>query len=77
AMAVKLQALLFPAPHQGHFTPAINLALKLASKGFGITFVVFEFLHRKLSAIHDQGTSEFDLFSEANKSGLKIHSTTI
>ncbi|EPS60356.1 hypothetical protein M569_14447, partial [Genlisea aurea] len=74
----KLQALLFPAPHQGHLTPAVNLALKLASEGFSITFVVFEYLHRKLSAIHKQGTSEFDLFSEAhNKSGLKIDYTTI
>ncbi|KAG8376593.1 hypothetical protein BUALT_Bualt09G0079700 [Buddleja alternifolia] len=74
----KPHAIIIPLPHQGHINPFINLSLKLASNGFTITFVNLEFIHQMLSkSHHDNTTNEFDLFSEARKSGLDIRYTTI
>ncbi|GFP83161.1 UDP-glycosyltransferase 86a1 [Phtheirospermum japonicum] len=59
-------------PYQGHINPYISLALKLASKGFTVTFVHLEFIHYKLSKAHHN-----DFFSEARESGLDIRYATI
>ncbi|KAL3628496.1 hypothetical protein CASFOL_027542 [Castilleja foliolosa] len=70
----KPHAIMIPVPHQGHINPSINLALKLASKGFIITFVNLEFVHHMLSKTrHKDG----DIFSEARESGLDIRYATI
>ncbi|KAL7136691.1 hypothetical protein ABFS83_10G047000 [Erythranthe nasuta] len=74
---IKSHAIMISLPYQGHINPFVSLALKIASNGFSITFVHFEFVHDKLSkAIHSNNT-EVDLFSEARESGLDIRYTTI
>ncbi|KAL7095879.1 hypothetical protein ACP275_10G050000 [Erythranthe tilingii] len=65
----KPHAIMISVPYQGHINPFVSLALKLASSGFSVTFVHFEFLHQKLPKL--------DLFSEARESGLDIRYTTI
>lgn len=70
----KLHAIMISVPYQGHLNPFVNLALKLASKGFTITFVHLEFLHRRLCDTHH---AQLDLFSGARHSGLDIRFTTI
>ncbi|KAH6802662.1 hypothetical protein C2S51_034108 [Perilla frutescens var. frutescens] len=71
----KLHAIMICLPYQGHLNPFVNLALKLASKGFTITFVHLEFLHRKLCDAHKN--THVDFFSTARESGLDIRFTTI
>lgn len=78
----KPHAIMFPLPHQGHINPCMNLALKLASKGFVVTFVNLEFVHHMMSKSHGTNTSddhykEFDLFPGARESGLEIRCATI
>ncbi|KAL2502739.1 UDP-glycosyltransferase 86A1 [Forsythia ovata] len=68
----KPHAIMFALPLQGHITPTVNLAMKLASKGCTITFVHTEFIHQMLSK-----SSEVDLFSEAHELGLDIRYKTI
>ncbi|KAL3642600.1 hypothetical protein CASFOL_013415 [Castilleja foliolosa] len=73
----KLHAIMISLPYQGHINPFVNLALKIASKGFTITFVHLEFIHLRLSKAHHNNHTDVDLFSEARKSGLDIRYTTI
>ncbi|XP_073134985.1 UDP-glycosyltransferase 86A1-like [Henckelia pumila] len=63
---------------QGHLIPCINLAMKLASNGFTVTFVHLEFIHHQIvtSQSGDQ-TTGIDIFSEARQSGLDINYATI
>ncbi|KAL3628498.1 hypothetical protein CASFOL_027544 [Castilleja foliolosa] len=72
----KGHAIMISFPYRGHINPYTSLALKLASKGFTITFVHLEFIHHKLSIAHHNGEVE-DFFSEARESGLDIRYTTI
>lgn len=65
----KGHAIMISVPYQGHINPFVSLALKLASKGFTVTFAHLEFVHHKLS--------KADIFSEARESGLNINYTTI
>ncbi|KAK4478665.1 hypothetical protein RD792_014156 [Penstemon davidsonii] len=75
---LKPHAILFPLPYQGHINPFVNLAIKLASNGFTITFVHFEFVHQRLSKSQNSNTNnEIDFFSEARNFGLDIRYTTI
>ncbi|KAG8376590.1 hypothetical protein BUALT_Bualt09G0079400 [Buddleja alternifolia] len=73
----KPHAIMICVPYQGHINPFVNLALKLASKGFTITFVHLEFVHHKLSKAHHSNNGEVDFFREARESGLDIRYTTI
>ncbi|EYU34481.1 hypothetical protein MIMGU_mgv11b016263mg [Erythranthe guttata] len=73
----KPHAIMISVPYQGHINPFVNLALKLASRGFSVTFVHLEFVHHKLSKSHRKNPNEFEFFSEARESGLDIHYTTI
>ncbi|XP_047959177.1 UDP-glycosyltransferase 86A1-like [Salvia hispanica] len=66
-------AIMVAFPFQGHITPYMNLAMKLASKGILVTFVHLEFIHHKLLS----SLSEPDPFPLAQKSGLDIRYTTI
>ncbi|KAL3839679.1 hypothetical protein ACJIZ3_024270 [Penstemon smallii] len=70
-------AIMISVPYQGHINPFVNLALKLASRGFSITFVHNEFVHHTLSKAHHNNKNEVDFFSEARESGLDIRYTTI
>ncbi|XP_051132272.1 UDP-glycosyltransferase 86A1-like [Andrographis paniculata] len=72
----KLHAILFPIPHPGHINPSINFALKLALRGFVVTYVNLEFVHHQLKS-KSQATEDIDIFSEARKSGLDIRHTTV
>ncbi|XP_055817508.1 UDP-glycosyltransferase 86A1-like [Solanum dulcamara] len=64
-------AVLIPLPFQGHINPFTHLAMKLASKGFTITFVNTESTHQQIakaqSLKHDDNP-----FSHAEESGLDI-----
>ncbi|XP_057779193.1 UDP-glycosyltransferase 86A1-like [Salvia miltiorrhiza] len=57
---------------QGHIIPFVNLALKLASKGFSITFAHLHFVHQHIS----QSQHDADPFAAARTSGLDIRYTT-
>ncbi|XP_011094740.1 UDP-glycosyltransferase 86A1-like [Sesamum indicum] len=80
--AVKLHAIMIAVPYQGHANPFTHLAIKLASKGFTITFVHTEDAHHRISKSYQKRNStsnsnEVDIFSEARDSGLDIRYTTI
>ncbi|KAK4419224.1 UDP-glycosyltransferase 86A1 [Sesamum alatum] len=82
-IAKKPHAIMIAAiSYQGHLTPFVHLAIKLASKGFAVTFVHTEYAHHLISNSHQNcnttsSTSQADLFSEARNSGLDIRYTTI
>lgn len=76
----KPHAILFPYPLQGHVIPFVNLAIKLASNGFTITFINTQSIHQQISKagrsnINDNESN--DLFSGARKSGLDIRDVSI
>ncbi|KAK4396381.1 UDP-glycosyltransferase 86A1 [Sesamum angolense] len=75
----KPHAIMISIPYQGHINPFVNLALKIAAKGFSITFVHFESVHHRLSKAqnHHGNKTQVDIFSEARESGLDIRYTTI
>ncbi|KAL2250654.1 UDP-glycosyltransferase 86A1-like [Sesamum indicum] len=75
----KPHAIMISIPYQGHINPFVNLALKIASKGFSITFVHFESVHHRVSKAHHLhcNKTQVDIFSEARESGLDIRYTTI
>ncbi|KAJ9184319.1 hypothetical protein P3X46_004054 [Hevea brasiliensis] len=76
----KPHAIMVPCPFQGHIIPFIHLAIKLASKGYIITFINTEKIHHQItnsSPDHDPKTTQDDIFTEARKSGLEIHYATI
>ncbi|KAL1549410.1 UDP-glycosyltransferase 86A1-like [Salvia divinorum] len=60
---------------QGHIVPFVNLAIKLASKGFSITFAHLEFVHQQIS--QSQNSTQTDIFAAARTSGLDIRYTTL
>ncbi|GFQ03282.1 UDP-glycosyltransferase 86a1 [Phtheirospermum japonicum] len=65
----KGHAIMISVPYQGHINPFTNLAIKLASKGFTVTFAHLEFVHHKLSKAQ-HGT-------KARESGLDVRYATI
>ncbi|XP_057802328.1 UDP-glycosyltransferase 86A1-like [Salvia miltiorrhiza] len=73
----KVHGIMVCLPFQGHLNPFVSLALKLASKGFAITFVHLEFLYRKLRDAHHANETDVDFFSGARELGLDIRFTTM
>ncbi|XP_010263435.1 PREDICTED: UDP-glycosyltransferase 86A1-like [Nelumbo nucifera] len=71
----KPHAIFIPYPLQGHVIPSVNLALKLASKGFIVTFVNTQSIHHKISKA--QPGSGGDIFADARKSGIDIRYETV
>ncbi|KAF6140191.1 hypothetical protein GIB67_000239 [Kingdonia uniflora] len=71
----KPHAILFAYPLQGHLIPFVHLAIKLASKGFTITFVNTESIHCQTFKAQSDNTT--DIFSTARKSGLDIRYITV
>ncbi|KAI3447572.1 hypothetical protein Pfo_004237 [Paulownia fortunei] len=69
-------AIMFPYPLQGHVIPFVNLAIKLASNGFTITFINTEPIHDQISKARGHGVDQ-DIFAEARKSGLDIRYATV
>lgn len=74
-------AIMFPLTYQGHVTPSVQLALKLASKGFTITFVNTQVIHHQLIKSQPHSTSaaviEDDIFAGARELGLDIRYKTM
>ncbi|KAF5750409.1 UDP-Glycosyltransferase superfamily protein [Tripterygium wilfordii] len=73
-------AILIPYPLQGHVNPFVHLAMKLASKGFTITFVNTHSIHHQITKTKPDGSTANgtdDIFLEARQSGLDIRYATI
>ncbi|KAM2045118.1 hypothetical protein ACFX1T_009357 [Malus domestica] len=75
----KPHAIMVPLPIQGHVIPFTNLAMKLASNGFTITFVNTKCVHRQLlkSQPNNNSGDQDDIFSKVRESGLDIRYTTV
>ncbi|KAB1223673.1 UDP-glycosyltransferase 86A1 [Morella rubra] len=69
-------AIMFAYPLQGHVIPFVHLAIKLASKGFTITFVNTLSIHHQITKSQSAIAGD-NIFAEASKSGLDIRYTTI
>ncbi|KAL5546133.1 hypothetical protein UlMin_005820 [Ulmus minor] len=69
-------ALIFALHLQGHVNPSVNLAVKLASQGFTITFVNTELTHHKITT-SQLNENDDDIFVVARKTGLDIRYTTV
>ncbi|XP_038979565.1 UDP-glycosyltransferase 86A1-like [Phoenix dactylifera] len=69
----KPHAVLIPVPLQGHINPAACLAIKLAARGFAITYVNTEAVHHQSSRARRSASSiDHDIFADARASGLDI-----
>ncbi|KAE8712721.1 putative Transmembrane protein [Hibiscus syriacus] len=63
----KLHAIFVAYPLQGHLIPSVNLAIKLASKGFTITFVNTQSVHHQTAKAHPEIGSS-DIFASFDRS---------
>ncbi|RAL42781.1 hypothetical protein DM860_009288 [Cuscuta australis] len=76
-----VHVVMVPAPLQGHLTPFVHLALKLASHGFTVTFLNTHATHSKLirsAPASAAGNNSSDIFSDArDRSGLDIRYAVI
>ncbi|XP_024028758.1 UDP-glycosyltransferase 86A1-like [Morus notabilis] len=72
-------AIMFSLDYQGHVTPSIHLAMKLASKGFTITFVNTQIVHHQLTKSQPDctNTDDYDIFAGARELGLDIRYKTM
>ncbi|WRX35253.1 hypothetical protein QQP08_027740 [Theobroma cacao] len=73
--AQKPHAIFIPYPLQGHVIPSVHLAIKLASKGFTITFINTHSIHHQTSEA-EPGKGP-DIFASVRESGLDIRYTTV
>ncbi|XP_057956296.1 UDP-glycosyltransferase 86A2 isoform X2 [Malania oleifera] len=74
----KPHAILVAYPLQGHVIPSVHLAIKLASKGFTITFVNTNYIHHQTFQAHRSRDSACsDPFAAVRDSGLDIRYTTV
>ncbi|XP_022732386.1 UDP-glycosyltransferase 86A2-like [Durio zibethinus] len=71
----KPHAIFIPYPLQGHVIPSVHLAIKLASKGFTITFINTHAIHHQTTKA--QPEVEPDIFSTVRESGMDIRYTTV
>ncbi|OIT38495.1 PREDICTED: UDP-glycosyltransferase 86A2-like [Nicotiana attenuata] len=69
----KPHAILVCYPLQGHVIPTINLTIKLAQKGFTITFINTQSTHDQIT----QKNSQDDIFSSYRGLGLDIRYVTV
>ncbi|RWV78521.1 hypothetical protein BHE74_00030041 [Ensete ventricosum] len=65
-------ALFVAAPFQGHFTPSANFAVKLAARGFIITFVTTEAFHHQRTASGAVSVDGHEVFANARSMGMDI-----
>ncbi|KAK4492713.1 hypothetical protein RD792_003533 [Penstemon davidsonii] len=75
----KPHAILVSYPLQGHVNPSVHLAIKLASRGFIITFINTQSIHHHITSKKATTTNgdEDDIFASVRKSGLDIRYTTV
>lgn len=65
--------MVMPYPLQGHIIPTVHLALRLAARGFAITFINTEAVHHQtVKAAGADCCDSYDPFSLARQSGLDI-----
>ncbi|GFP83195.1 UDP-glycosyltransferase 86a1 [Phtheirospermum japonicum] len=81
-LVMKPHAIMIAVQYQGHLNPFVHLAIKLASKGFAITFVHLEYTHHLISKSHTNYNNtttcnKVDIFSEARNSDIDIRYATI
>ncbi|KAG2674030.1 hypothetical protein I3843_13G103500 [Carya illinoinensis] len=72
----KPHAIFIPYPLQGHVIPSVHLAIKLASRGFTITFINTHSIHHQTSKAQTNNIGD-DIFSGVHESGLDIRYTTV
>uniref|UniRef100_A0A0C9RVP3 Glycosyltransferase n=1 Tax=Wollemia nobilis TaxID=56998 RepID=A0A0C9RVP3_9CONI len=70
-----LHALVIPYPTQGHVTPMMQFAKKLASNGLIVTFVTTHHRHAQITKAHS--STEDSVLLEARNRGLDIRSALI
>uniref|UniRef100_A0A0E0EYB4 Glycosyltransferase N-terminal domain-containing protein n=1 Tax=Oryza meridionalis TaxID=40149 RepID=A0A0E0EYB4_9ORYZ len=63
-------AVVIPYPLQGHVIPAVHLALRLAARGFAVTFVNTESVHRQITS-GGGGHGGDDIFAGAGSGGIR------
>ncbi|CAL5422338.1 unnamed protein product [Camellia sinensis] len=81
----KLHAIMIAYPLQGHIIPTVHLAIKLASKGFTITFINTQSIHHQISKSNpppppppsSTAVDGGDFFAGARNSGLDIRYATV
>ncbi|KAJ8499643.1 hypothetical protein OPV22_010195 [Ensete ventricosum] len=73
----KHHALFVTVPFQGHFTPAANFAVKLAARGFIVTFVTTEAFHHQRAASGAVSVDGHEVFVDARSMGMDIHSELV
>ncbi|KAM0852109.1 hypothetical protein ACQ4PT_051979 [Festuca glaucescens] len=63
----KPRAVVIPFPLQGHVIPAAHLALRLAARGFAVTFVNTESVHQQMAGALGLGVDldRYDIFAGA------------
>ncbi|EAY78680.1 hypothetical protein OsI_33782 [Oryza sativa Indica Group] len=65
-------AVVIPYPLQGHVIPAVHLALRLAARGFAVTFVNTESVHRQItSSGGGHGGGGDDIFAGAGGGAIR------
>ncbi|KAF5471861.1 hypothetical protein F2P56_008626, partial [Juglans regia] len=73
----KPHAVMFAYPLQGHVIPFVHLAMKLASKGFTITFINTLSIHHHVTKSQPHIAAKDNIFAGARESGLDIRYTTV
>ncbi|KAL6842355.1 hypothetical protein ACP4OV_027782 [Aristida adscensionis] len=63
--ASRPHAVVMPYPLQGHVIPAVHLALRLAERGFAVTFVNTESVHHQTARALGVDPAECDVFAGA------------
>ncbi|KAK4785870.1 hypothetical protein SAY86_002559 [Trapa natans] len=73
----KPHAILIPYPLQGHVIPAVHLAVKLASRGFTVTFLNTHSVHHQISRAHHNDPTD-DIFAAVRRQrSLDIRYSTL
>ncbi|CAI9104996.1 OLC1v1003812C1 [Oldenlandia corymbosa var. corymbosa] len=73
----KPHAIVISYPLQGHVIPGVHLAIKLASKGFTITYINTQYVHNQITTGDKTVNGQGDIFAEVRKRGLDIRYTTV
>ncbi|KAF7046673.1 hypothetical protein CFC21_055690 [Triticum aestivum] len=66
--ATKPHAVVIAYPYQGHVIPAAHLALRLAARGFAVTFVNTESVHEQTARALGVDRHRYDIFAGARAS---------
>ncbi|XP_057537046.1 UDP-glycosyltransferase 86A2-like [Amaranthus tricolor] len=68
----KPHAILVAHPLQGHLIPSVQLAIKLASNNFSITFINAENIHHQITLSNTTNHSHDDIFAEARRNSPSL-----